>query len=135
MLSLAEAIGHQRGGVPVFKRPCGTPALSAALTGNNGRADHPRGLRCVVLQAHECARPGGASRSAPPPAPENNAHLVMAPTTRVALDHQVVHRLLEQPQVGLVLQRRQMAALYKMRSAWARVARTAGPLLEFRMRN
>ena len=30
---------------------------------------------------------------------------------------------------------RRMAALYKTRSAWARVARTAGPLLELRIRN
>ncbi len=37
--------------------------------------------------------------------------------------------------LGWFSSRRRIAALYMMRSACARVARTAGPLLELRMRN
>ncbi len=53
----------------------------------------------------------------------------------VTLHHQVIHGLLEQPQVGLVLQHAADGGFVRMRSACARVARTAGPLELLRVRN
>src|SRR5690554_5463401 len=53
----------------------------------------------------------------------------------IALDDQVAGGLLEERQVGLVLQHAADRRLVAHRSAWARVARTAGPLRALSTRN
>ena len=45
----------------------------------------------------------------------------------IAIDDQIVDRLLENTQVRLIFDNVRIAAWYSTRSAWARVARTAGP--------
>ena len=53
----------------------------------------------------------------------------------IAFEQDVVDLLLEQPQIGLVLKSAPDRVRYSTRSACARVARTAGPLEAFSVRN
>ena len=77
--------------------------LEPCAQGLRRRVARPPGR--VVVQAHmDLAVQEGASRQHDGAAAEADAHLRDGADHAVALDHQVVHRLLEQPQVGLVLQ-------------------------------
>ena len=93
-----------RGGVPVFSRPCGSfSSFSRADKAARRRIAGPAGA--VVLQADmDAAVEEGAGGQHHGPRSEANAHLRDGADDAVALEHQVVHRLLEQPQVRLVLQ-------------------------------
>ena len=93
-----------RGGVPVFRRPCGSfSSLS--------RADRDTAGGSPPARPHSCSGPHGSCRPerCPPSAPRCGrgncrCHLRHGAHHPVALHHQIVHRLLEQPQVRLVLQ-------------------------------
>src|SRR6218665_1795615 len=89
-----------RGGVPVFRRPCGS--LSSFR-----RADRPIADGSPARPAAQWLRPTWIlpSRKQPPRArAKDHAHLRDSTHPPVALEHQVIHGLLEQPQPGLVLQ-------------------------------
>lgn len=92
-----------RGGVPVFRRPCGS-CSSLSRWPRNWRED-PCPPSGIVLQPHvnQTVEEGpsrqhhGTGTKAQPDLRNGAHHLV-------ALHHQIVHRLLEQPEVGLVLE-------------------------------
>src|SRR5690606_8054402 len=66
---------------------------------------------------------------------KTQAHVGDGADALAVFDDQVVDGLLEDGQVRWFSRVVRIAALYSTRSAWARVARTAGPLRALRMRN
>ena len=93
-----------RGGVPVFSRPCGSfSSFSRADSDTAGGSPGPAGG--VVVQADvDLAVQESAGRQHHGARAEADADLRDGADHPVALDHQVVHGLLEQREVGLVLQ-------------------------------
>jgi hypothetical protein len=93
----------ERGGVPVFRRPCGSfSSFSRAdrLTAGGSPA-RPAAWFCRPTWMRPSRKVPAVSTTA---GREADAHLRHRAGHPVALHQQVVHRLLEQPQVGLVLQ-------------------------------
>jgi len=95
--------------VDARRRPGLQPALRQFQLLQAGRQAHrgwvARPACAVVLQAHvDAAIQEGAGRQYHRACPEAHTHLGDGAHHAVTLQHQVIHRLLEEPQPGLVLQ-------------------------------
>ena len=124
-----------RGGVPVFSRPCGSfSSLSRAASEiDGGSPARPAGW---FGSPHGPVRSGRCRRSGPRHAlRKRRPSWVTAPATRSPSRMRSSTACWKSQRFGWFSRRVRMACRYRTRSACARVARTAGPLLEFRMRN
>jgi hypothetical protein len=123
------------GGVPVFSRPTRSGS-SRRRAARRSEAGSPATASRVLIKPHVDT------------ATEESAHGQHHRTCRegdtgdrdhtgdaAALDGEIRHLLLKERKVRLALEHQRMARRYSCRSACARVARTAGPLLAFSVRN
>ena len=107
----------RRGGVPVFRRPCGSfnsfsRADSVTAGGSPARPAAWLSRPTWILPSRKVPAVSTTARSI-----EANAHLRDNAGHPVAFDHQVVAGGLEQPEFGWFSSRRRIAALYSTRSA------------------
>ena len=124
----------RRGGVPVFRRPGAASSFRRwprLIAGGSPGAAGGVVLHPDVDQAVEEGAGGEHHRGRL----EAQADLVTTPVTRSPTTVRSSTACWNSQQVGLVLEAAADRGLVKHRSAWARVARTAGPLLALRMRN
>ena len=119
-----------RGGVPVLSRSTTNGPFAQALRQRGRRRIAGAAAGVVASGRRGSCRRGRCRRSAPPRgASKRRPDLREHAADAVAFDDEVVDRLLEQRSGSAGFRpSRRIAALYSARSAWQRVARTAGPL-------
>ena len=125
-----------RGGVPVFRRSTtnGPSRRRCASVVAGGSPARPPAYGCSGRRGS--CRPGRCRRSAPRRRRRNAGPIwVITPRTRSPSMTRSSTACWNSDRLGCVSTARRIAALYRARSAWQRVARTAGPFEAFSVRH
>ena len=124
-----------RGGVPVFRRPCGN--FSSFRRDDSVIAGGSPARPAAWLSSPTCTLPFRNVPAVNTTLRERKRTPTCVTTPATASPSTI--RSSQAPwnshRFGWFSSRRRIAARYRTRSAWARVARTAGPFEPFRMRN